>query len=42
MKSCWFAGVKCDMKAEGVISRKEDAGHEELGGSAGEGVGEGT
>ncbi len=42
MKSCWFAGVKCDMKAEGVTLRKEDAGHEVLGGGTGEGAGEGT
>ncbi len=40
MKSSWFAGVKCDMKAEGVTLRKKDAGHEVLGG--GKGAGEGT
>ncbi len=46
MKSCWFAGVKCDMKAVGVklqlTLKEEDAGHEVLGGGAGEGAGEGT
>ncbi len=39
MKSCWFAGVKCDMKAEGVTSKEEDVGHKVLGGGAGEGGG---
>jgi hypothetical protein len=42
MKSCWFAGVKCYMKAEDV--NIEGGGCRARGalGGAGEGAGEGT
>ncbi len=39
MKSCWFAVVKCDMKAKVLTLREEDAGHKVLGGCTGEGAG---